>query len=175
MPSATVEQDASQRSTARPSYPAVLVGALAGFVAGWVWYGPFLFGAEVTRLRGLGPAAAAAAAVPAAKMLVELARCLVLAYVIARLVGRLGIAGGRRAASLGLWLWIGFPVTLLAGSVLWEDVPWKLATLHAGDWLLKVLLMATIAGVWRRPASLTEREPADQLARASPTRGSSHG
>ena len=50
----------------------------------------------------------------------------------------------------GLALWIGFPVVLLAGSVFHENVPWKLAALHAGDWLVKLLVIAVIVGVWHR-------------------------
>ncbi len=37
---------------------------------------------------------------------------------------------------------------LLAGSVIWENVPWKLAALHAGDWLVKLLVIAVIVSVW---------------------------
>ncbi len=47
-------------------------------------------------------------------------------------------------------LWIGFPVVLLSGSVLWEDVPARLAAIHAGDWLIKLLLIGAILAAWRR-------------------------
>ncbi|MGH7316977.1 MAG: DUF1761 domain-containing protein [Candidatus Rokuibacteriota bacterium] len=50
---------------------------------------------------------------------------------------------------LGLGLWIGFPVVLLTGSVVWENVPPKLAAIHSGDWLLKFLVIAVIVSVWR--------------------------
>ena len=39
---------------------------------------------------------------------------------------------------------------ILVGSVMWENVPWMLATIHAGDWLVKTLLIAVILGVWRK-------------------------
>ena len=52
------------------------------------------------------------------------------------------------AVRLGLVLWIGFPFVLLTGSTMWEDVPWTLAAIHAGDWLVKTLLMTAILGVW---------------------------
>lgn len=32
----------------------------------------------------------------------------------------------------------------------WDNVSWKLAAIHAGDWLVKLPLMAVILGVWRR-------------------------
>jgi hypothetical protein len=31
---------------------------------------------------------------------------------------------------------------------MWEKVPWRLAATHAGDWLVKVLAVAVIVGVW---------------------------
>jgi hypothetical protein len=31
-------------------------------------------------------------------------------------------------------LWIGFPVLLFSGSVMWQNVPWMLAVIQAGDW-----------------------------------------
>ena len=40
------------------------------------------------------------------------------------------------------------PVILLLGSVVHEKVPWRLAALHAGDWLVKLLLIAVIVGIW---------------------------
>jgi hypothetical protein len=35
------------------------------------------------------------------------------------------------------------------GSILWEKVPFKMAAIHAGDWLVKLVLLAVIVGVWR--------------------------
>ena len=52
------------------------------------------------------------------------------------------------AVRLGLFLWIGFPVILLTGSVLWENIPWKVAAIHAGDWLVKMLVIPIIVSVW---------------------------
>ncbi len=45
-------------------------------------------------------------------------------------------------------LWIGFPVILLTGSVLWENVLWKVAAIHAGDWLVKMLVIPIIVSAW---------------------------
>jgi Protein of unknown function (DUF1761) len=50
---------------------------------------------------------------------------------------------------LGLALWVAFPVMLLLGSVVHEKVPWRLAALHAGDWLVKLLVISLIVGIWR--------------------------
>jgi hypothetical protein len=37
---------------------------------------------------------------------------------------------------------------LLISSVVHENVAWRLAALHAGDWLVKLLLIAVIVTVW---------------------------
>jgi Protein of unknown function (DUF1761) len=49
---------------------------------------------------------------------------------------------------LGLALWLGFPLVLLTGSMLWDRVPAATALLHAGDWLLKLLVISVIVGLW---------------------------
>jgi uncharacterized protein DUF1761 len=128
---------------------AVVVAALAVFVLGWLWYSPLLFLKPWMRLRGMDPVAAMAGAkMPAGKLLVELARCLVLAYVIACFVALLGLGSWMGALRLGLLLWIGFPVVLLTGSVLWENIPSKVAAIHAGDWLVKMLVIPIVVTVW---------------------------
>src|SRR5437867_13130828 len=96
------------------NYLAVLVAAVAVFVLGWLWYSPLLFFKPWMRLRGLDPAAAMAGAkMPVGKLLIEFARCLVLAYVLARLVALLSVSSWTGAVHVGFFLWIAFPVVLL--------------------------------------------------------------
>ncbi|HVH31601.1 MAG TPA: DUF1761 domain-containing protein [bacterium] len=131
------------------NFLAVVVAAVAVFVLGWLWYSPLLFYKPWMRLRGKDPAAAMAGAkMPVGKLLIELVRCLILAYVIACFVALLGVSGWLRAVQFGLFVWIGFPVILLTGSVLWDDVPWKVAAIHAGDWLVKMLVIPIIVSSW---------------------------
>ena len=132
------------------NYLAVIVAAVVVFILGWLWYSPLLFYKPWMRLRGLDPdAAMAGAKMPGAKLAIELLRCLVLAYIIAHLVGALGVSGWFGAVHFGLLLWIGFPVILLTGSVLWDNVPWKVAAIHAGDWLVKLVVISIIVSMWR--------------------------
>ena len=79
----------------------------------------------------------------------ELAKALIVAAVIAGLVSLLGIADFASAVKLAVALWIAFPVVLLVGSVTQESVPLKLAAIHAGDWLAKLLIIAIIVSLWR--------------------------
>jgi len=132
------------------NYLHVFVAAVVIFVLGWLWYSPLLFYKPWMRLRGLDPVAAMAGAkMPGGKLLVEFVRCFLLAFVITRFVGLLGISSWLGAVHFGLSLWIGFPVILLTGSVLWDNVPWKVAAIHAGDWLVKMLVIPIIVTLWR--------------------------
>jgi hypothetical protein len=128
------------------NFLAVVVGAVAVFVASSVWY--VVFGPTRMRLRGIEPGAAADVRPPPWKVLAEVLRSVVVAYVLARFIGALEVTW-MGAVGLGLLAWIGFPVMILLGSVQWEDVPWKLAAIHAGDWLVKLLILSVILGVWR--------------------------
>ena len=132
------------------NYLHVLVAAVVVFVLGWLWYSPLLFFKPWMRLRGQDPVAAIAGAkMPGGKLLVEFVRCFVLAYVIARFAALLGIASFFGAVHFGLFLWIGFPVIILTGSVLWENTPVGVAAIHAGDWLVKLLVIPIIVTLWR--------------------------
>ena len=130
------------------NYLAVVVAAVAAFVVSTVWY--IVFGKEMMKLQGVKPDAMADMETPQPwKILVEIVRSLVVAYVLARFVVLLGVVEWMGAVQLGVWVWIGFPITLLVGSVIWENIPWKLAAIHAGDWLVKILFIVVILGVWR--------------------------
>jgi hypothetical protein len=124
---------------------AVVVAALAAFVMSTVWY--IAFAKQRRKLSGAAAAADMKRPQPL-KMAGELIRSFLLAYVLAYLLVHTGVAGMTGAARLGLVLWVGFPFVLLTGSIMWEDVPWKLATIHAGDWLVKMVLMTVILGAW---------------------------
>jgi len=125
------------------NYLAVVVATVVAFVGSAVWY--MVFGKQRTALSS----AAASQTRPSPRMvLIELVRTLVLAAILSGLVARLGIADWSGAVGLALALWIGFPVILLSGSVMYENVPWKLAAIHAGDWLVKLLIITLILSLW---------------------------
>jgi len=126
-----------------PDVLPVLVSAVAAFVLSGVWYG--VFGGRLATLDEAyrEPRSRAVTAV------VELVRNLVLAVVTGVLADRVDVSGAGDGLLLGLLLWIGFPAVILAGSVFHEKVPGQLAAFHAGDWLLKLLVVTAIVGAWR--------------------------
>jgi Protein of unknown function (DUF1761) len=124
---------------------AVVVAALAAFVASAVWY--IVFGKELAKV---SPAFAKGLQNRQPwKMLVVIAQSLVLALVLAYFLGLIGNVGWLRALGVGVLLWIGLSAMQWVGSILWENVPVKMAATHAGDWLVKLVLIAVIVGVWR--------------------------
>jgi len=132
----------------RVNYLAVVVATVAAIVASSLWY--IVFGKARAELLGTEPGAKVDTRKPQpAKIGFELVRSFIVAYVIARFVVLLRIADWIGAVQLGIWLWIGFPLMILVGSVQWDKRPWKLAAIHAGDWLMKLLLMAIILALWQ--------------------------
>jgi Protein of unknown function (DUF1761) len=123
---------------------AVIVAAAAVFVMSTVYY--IVFAARMVDLRG-GSQDESGGMAPW-KIGVELVRNLVLATVVAGLVALLDVNDVAGALQLALVLWVAFPLILLTGSVIWENVSPMLAIIHAGDWLLKLVIIATIVTLW---------------------------
>jgi hypothetical protein len=119
---------------------AVVAAAVAAFVAAAVYYG-----ALGDQLASVSEAAAEGA--QPWELAVELLRCLLLAAVVAGLAAQGGIDEWAGGLALGLALWVGFPLVLWVGAVVHENVPVKLAALHGGDWLVKLLLVSVIVSV----------------------------
>jgi phosphotransferase system glucose/maltose/N-acetylglucosamine-specific IIC component len=132
------------------NYLAVIAAVVAAAVVSSVWYSPFMLGKPWMELRDANAAATAGATLPVWKIFVEIVREFVVAYVLARFVNRTGITDWKGALSLGFWVWLGFPVAMLVGASLWDNKPWTLTCIHAGDWFIKMLLMAVILSKWPR-------------------------
>jgi hypothetical protein len=125
---------------------AVATATAVAFVLSSAWYV-----ALADQLAAVSPAAAAAAGdrVPPWTIAAELLRSLVAVTVVAGLAANTGTHDWRGGLWLGLALWVGFPLVLWAGAMLHERAPWRLAAIHAGDWLVKLLVVSVIVSVWR--------------------------
>lgn len=126
----------------------IVLAAVCAFIASSLWYCPVLFGRQFLALSGV----AANAAPDGLKLAAEMLRNLVLAFMISGLLGRLQADRLSSALGLAAMLWVGFPLTLLSGSVLWQNVQPELALIHSGDWLFKILLMTLIPWLITRNA-----------------------
>lgn len=126
------------------NYLAIVVAAVVGFVLSSAYYTAF-----GSRLAELNDAYADPGRPPGWKVLVELVRTLVLATVLAGIADQAEVDSWAGAVLLALALWVGFPLVLWTGAIIWERVPSTLAAIHAGDWLLKLTAVAVIVGLWR--------------------------
>src|SRR5260370_9072444 len=127
------------------NYWAVGVAAIAAFVASAAWY--IVVGKELPKV-----SAAFAKGMQKRqpwKMLVVIVQSLVLSLVLAYFLGLIGKVDWVGALRVGVLLWIGLSAMQWVGSMLWENVPLKMAAIHAGAWLVKRVLIPVIVGVWR--------------------------
>ena len=129
------------RQSNRGDLRRVGLAAGASVVTSAAWYT-----AWGNRLARLDEAYAGDARPPAWVLPVEFARSAAVATAVAALSRRTGVADPGSASRLGAGLWVAFPVVLLTGSVVHEKVPWQQAAIHAGDWLLKLMLIAAVVG-----------------------------
>lgn len=120
---------------------AVLAAAALAFVLSGAYYAAL--GDQLARV------SAADAQMSPWKIAVELARNLVLAAVVAGLAVRGDIDEWTGGLLLGLALWLAFPLVLWTGALIHENTPVRLAAIHAGDWLLKLLAVAVLVSVWQ--------------------------
>jgi len=131
------------------NYLAVVVAAIVGFGLGALWYGP-LFGRQWKALMGFTDESMRSMQMtPAKSMTLGALTTLVMAYVLAHFVSLAGATSVTAGMTLAFWLWLGFFATTQMGDVLWNNKPWKLYLLNASYYLVELLLMAGILGVWQ--------------------------
>jgi len=132
------------------NYLAIIVATFASFVIGFLWFGP-LFGKVWAKEMGFGKKEMNAAKKKGMGkiMLVNFVGTLVTAYVLAVLIGMLGVSTLIDGVKLGFWIWLGFfaAATLLNG-MLWEGKSFKLYIINAAFWLVSIKVMASIIAVW---------------------------
>jgi Protein of unknown function (DUF1761) len=121
---------------------AVLAATIAAFVLGASYYG--ILGGKLAEV-----SEAAAQGERPWKLAVELLRGLLIAIIVAGLAAQADIDEWSGGLLLGLALWIGFPIVLWTGAMIHEHAHRRLAAIHAGDWLLKLLVVALIVSVWQ--------------------------
>jgi hypothetical protein len=131
--------------------PMIVAVIVAAIISG-IWYSPMVFGRQWVALRSEALHVAPDAHIAPWKPAVEIIREFVVAFVITHLVIQLRIIRLAGALRLGFWVWLGFPVSMLVGSSLWDNKPWALSAIHGGDWLTKMLIMSSVIMFTRRLA-----------------------
>jgi hypothetical protein len=123
------------------------IGIAAAAVAAFALSSLYYAAATPLERRAVGEAAVDGGRPEPWKVAAELLRTAVVASAFVWIAHRAGDLDVRHGLVLALVTWVAFPVVLLTGSVIWARVPPATAALHAGDWLIKLLLVATIVGL----------------------------
>ena len=134
-------------------YLAVLAGAVASMIIGFIWYGP-LFGKTWMTLSGMTPEQIekAKSSGMSSSYCIAFLGSLLMSYVLAHALifasTYLQVQGIQAGLTAGFWNWLGFIMPVTLGSVLWEKKPWKLWIINNGYHLTTLLVMGTILAIW---------------------------
>jgi hypothetical protein len=126
---------------------AVLAAAIIRFAIGGVWFSPVGFGPAWGSLTGVTPEAFKARMGRA--MVVDFIAGFVLAWVLANLLQFLGVNRLVPGARVSFFLWLGFIAMPLLSLTVYEGRPMRLFAITAGFWLVSVVAMGGIIGVWQ--------------------------
>lgn len=131
------------------SYPAIITATVVVVLFSTLYY--FLLNKHVVALRAtkLNKKQDVRTITTPNKLIIEVVRTYILGLILAYAIAMLDIQQLAQSATLSLWLWIGFPVVLFVGMVIHEHFPGRLAVIHAGDWLAKILIFTTIITLWK--------------------------
>ncbi|SRR5258708_6005634 len=131
------------------NYWAILVAAIVNMTVGSLWYGP-LFGKMWKGLMGFSDQAMKSMKLTMWQAIfMGFLTALIMAYVLAHFVSIAGAVGIAGAWQLAFWVWLGFMLTITAGSFIWEGKPLRLFVLNAAQQLVSLFLMALVLVMWR--------------------------
>lgn len=134
------------------NYLAILVATILSLIFSFLYYA--LLNRQTTSARAAAASATKSknvdirTTITPNKIIVELTRMFILGIILAYACVHLDITTVQQAVVLSIWLWIGFPVVLFTGLVTNERFPRSLAIIHAGDWLVRLLLFTIVLSAW---------------------------
>ena len=122
-------------------YLAVVIAAAAGFAFGALWYTvlgkPWMAAVGFTEKPK-----------PAPGPFIIAALCqLVMAWMLAGVIGHLGEISVGRSLLSALFLWIGFVATTMIVNHRFQSAPWSLTVIDGGHWLGVLLVMGLVIGL----------------------------
>jgi hypothetical protein len=126
------------------NYLAVVTAAVAGFLVGWGWYA--LFG-KIWK-EALGKKTEDRGPMPLRPLIVAGVACLLMAWMLAGLMGHLGdvtVKGGFISAA---FVWAGFVLTTTATNQAFKGVRSLVTVIDVGHWLAVLIVMGVIIGAF---------------------------
>ncbi len=127
---------------------AVLIAAILGFGLGAFWYSPKLFGSQWAAALGMSAVELQAEFSPARTYGTRFVTTLVAAYVLARILVHTEATTLVAGIETGFLVWLGFVATFALDRVLFEKRPFKLYLINSGYYLVSLMLMGALLGLW---------------------------
>lgn len=126
----------------------VLAAVVVSMAVGGIWYSKMAFGDTWAKLAKIDDKKAKDGAPKALAGMALLA--LVMGYVLAH-VSFLSASFFTKsfqsaAVETAFWMWLGFVLPITASDSLFNQAPWKLTAIHAGNWLVTLLGMGLVIG-----------------------------
>lgn len=129
---------------------AVLVSALAAFFLGALWYSPILLGKAWVKAHGYTEEKMNEMRKTAKRAyLVSLFCYLIMAFVLATLLGHMQISSMGMGLWIGFLVWLGFAATIGLTSNMFSEKPLSTYLIDAGYQLAYLLIMSAILTAWR--------------------------
>jgi hypothetical protein len=132
---------------------AVLVGAVATMVVGFIWYSPLLFAKPWMMLMGYDPndKAKQAEMQKGAGLMYSLSllASIASAVVLGKIIGLATINTALYGMKVGVAVWLGFVATVQLTGALFGKQPIKLYLINTGYQLVCYVVMGAILGAWR--------------------------
>lgn len=129
---------------------AVIVAAIASMALGFLWYSEAVFGSAwrlLTDLTAEDIGNKDTAGMMKNYILSTLGS-FVMAIVLALAINYVEPGSILTGIEVGFWAWLGFVAPVQMTSVLFGKKPWKLYFLETGYFLVSLLVMGAIIGVW---------------------------
>lgn len=125
------------------SYLAVVIAAVVAFVFGAIYYG--VFSKQWIAAGRIEPEQAR----PGPALLAITFVCeLVMAFVLALVIGGLGAATLWNGVAVGALMWLGFIISAMTMNHRYQAYGWDLTVIDGGHWLGVAVIMGAIIGWW---------------------------
>jgi Protein of unknown function (DUF1761) len=125
------------------NYLAVVIAAVVGFAAGAMWYR--VFGNVWLMAQGRAPGDITPTPGP---FIVAGVAQLLMAYMLAGVLGHLGDVNLENGIVGAAFIWLGFVATTIAVNDSFQGAKATLSLIDAGHWLVVLLLMGAVIGVF---------------------------
>ncbi len=123
---------------------AVLIAAILGFGLGALWYSPRLLGKQWTAALDVSQEEFSPARIYGTRFVTTLVAAYVLARILVHTEATTLVAG----IETGFLIWLGFVATFALDGVLFEKRPFKLYLINSGYYLVSLMLMGALLGLW---------------------------